>query len=119
RPAHRVADRAGLLRAGGRGVDVGDAEEQILRRAADTLDQLRRVAGEVTCEQLVYAARMPQRLVALGSDQRRGLPAFALAPQAVAAARAFLARRAVGARAGVQPRIGDVLVRLVVPAGEQ
>src|SRR5262245_34359357 len=90
RPADGVADGAGSFRARGGGVGVGDAEELGAWRAADPLDELRGVAGEMPLEQLVDAARMLQRLVARRADEPRRLTAAALAPQSVRAAAGFL-----------------------------
>ena len=71
RPADGIAEGGGALASGVRRDRLGDAQEDVLWRAADLLDQLRRVAREVALEDLEDAARVLERLVAW----RRGLRA--------------------------------------------
>ena len=62
----RVRGGGRLLGPGGRAVDVGHLEEQVLGKAADLLDHLRRVAGVVPAEVLEDTVRVPQGRVLLG-----------------------------------------------------
>src|SRR4029079_6668743 len=70
-PAHRVHDCGGAGAAGRGGPGLGDVEELLPRDAADLLDDLRRVAGEVPLEDLVDAARVLQRLLPGGAALRQ------------------------------------------------
>src|SRR5829696_4507268 len=117
-PTDSVAERSRPL---GRGVladGLGDLQERLPRRAADPLDHLRRVFGEVALEELKDAALVLEgrvgraRLVLV----RRRLPAGALADEA---ALTPADGGVVYGRALVAPARWVVLPTLLVPAGEQ
>ncbi|ABA52345.1 hypothetical protein BURPS1710b_A0731 [Burkholderia pseudomallei 1710b] len=65
RPAERVQHRAGAAGHGRRREHLAYLQELVLRRAADLLDHLRRVARVVLLEQVVHAARVRERFVDL------------------------------------------------------
>src|SRR5437773_4532180 len=65
RPADGVANGAGLLAPRGAGEDVGHFEEALLGNAAVLFDHLRRVAREVTLENMEDTSRMLQRRIAI------------------------------------------------------
>ena len=63
RPADGVADGAGALGARRAAERVGDAQERVRRHSAYVLHHLRRVAREVTREDLKDAARVLKRRI--------------------------------------------------------
>src|SRR5205823_4274695 len=65
RPGYRVRERAGAVAARVFEQHLGDLQELLLRRAADLLYHLRRVAAEVFLQELEHAARMLERRVRL------------------------------------------------------
>ena len=69
-PADRVAERGRALASRVLGDRLAYLAEQLRRDAADLLDHLGRVAGEVPLQHLEHAARMLQRLVALRLARR-------------------------------------------------
>ena len=75
RPADRVAERRRALAARVVAQRLGHLEELLARDAADLLDHLRRVAGEVALEDLEDAARVLQRRVLVGRLAVRELAA--------------------------------------------
>ena len=118
RPPDGVADRSRLV--GPRPIDVvtGDAREHVARRTADAFDELRRVTREVLLQQLVHAARMLERIVAIGADQAGRLPAACVTEQTVPARRR-LAALSGRLHALVQPGARVVLPLLLVPSGKE
>src|SRR5215218_3276416 len=79
RPANRVAERRGLLPPRVLGQCPCYLEESLLRGAADLLDHLGSVPGEMTLEYLEHAARVLQRHVGRARHTGMHLPALALA----------------------------------------
>ena len=65
RPAERVGDRADPLGVPRRSHDLADLEELVLRRPADPLDHVGRVAVHVLLQELEDAARVLERRVHL------------------------------------------------------
>src|SRR5262245_21998018 len=63
RPADRVADRAGLVRPRVGEQRIGDLSKSLGRRAANLLDQLRRVALIMAAQNLIDTALVSQRQV--------------------------------------------------------
>ena len=101
-PADAVHERGGPLPAGVLRDQPGDLGELLRRDAADFLDELRGVPGEVPLEHLEHAARMLQRRVGVGERLGRG----------AAGAVRLAARR--GPHSRVRP---DLLVRDPVQLG--
>src|SRR2546421_2410264 len=97
RPADRVTDGAGSLTPGVLRQDLGDLEEELLRRSANLLDHLRRVARVVPLEDLEDRPGMLQGFIARGAVLRR-----AGALHAVTAVGGSILFRFLG-RAGVGP----------------
>src|SRR5918997_1161545 len=117
-PADRVAQRRRLL---GRRVladGLGDRQERLSRGAADLLDHLRRVLGEVTLEHLKDATLVLERRVARARLTVVGvrMTAGALADEA---ALAPPNGGVVDGRALVAPARRVVASVLLVPAGEE
>src|SRR5215204_5331256 len=119
RPADRVAQRRGLLPSRVLGQGPGYLEESLLRGAADLLDHLGRVPGEVALEDLEHAARVLQRHVGRARHAGMHLPALALAGLANDASLAPPDGGVIDRVALVTPARGVVLFALLVPAGEQ
>src|SRR5918992_4467278 len=119
RPADRVAQRRGLLPPRVLGQGPCYLEESLLRGAADLLDHLGCVAGEVALEDLEHAARVLQRHVSRARHTGMHLPALALAGLANDASLAPPDGSVIDRVALVTPARGVVLFALLVPAGEQ
>src|SRR5215207_3182452 len=119
RPADRVAQRRGLLPSRVLGQGPGYLEESLLRGAADLLDHLGRVPGEVTLEYLEHAARVLQRHIGRARHTGRHLPALALAGLAHDASLAPPDGSVIDGVSLVTPARGVVLFAVFVPAGEQ
>src|SRR5918992_2919243 len=119
RPADRVAQRRGLLPPRVLGQGPCYLEESLLRGAADLLDHLGCVAGEVALEDLEHAARVLQRHVSRARHTGMHLPALALAGLANDASLAPPDGSVIDRVALVTPARGAVLFALLVPAGEQ
>src|SRR5438067_1083719 len=116
RPADRVAEGAGALAARVPAQLLGDADDQIGRDAADLADELRRVARIVPAQDLVDAARVLQRLVAL---YLRHALAADLAFRSAGNDLLVTGSRNRSVDPFVLPRGGVVLALLLVPAAEQ
>src|SRR5262249_6944831 len=71
-PADRVAEGGGALGARVVGDRLRDLEEALPRAAGDALDHLGRVAAIMALDDLKDAARMEERLVALGRELLSG-----------------------------------------------
>src|SRR5829696_1361869 len=117
RPAHRVAQRRGLLPSRVLGQGPGYLEESLLRGAADLLDHLGRVPGEVALEDLEHAARVLQRHV--GRARHAGMHLPALAGLANDASLAPPDGSVIDRVSLVTPARRIVLFALLVPSGEQ
>src|SRR5437867_9607556 len=119
RPSHRIANRAGLLRAGSRGKRLRRFEEDILRNAAIAFNHFRRVARKVPLQDLKYASRIFQRNVPLKISYFLGLaaPIFPVPASKVRMSRSFLA---VLARcAAIEPGRWVIFFILRVPPREK
>src|SRR5918993_3849744 len=118
-PADRVAERRGLLPPRVLGQDPGYLEESLLRGAADLLDHLRRVPGEVTLEDLEHAARVLERHIRRAWHTGGHLPALALAGLAHDASLAPPDRGVIYGVSLVTPARRIVQFAIFVPTGEQ
>src|SRR5215208_7412502 len=117
-PTDGVAEGGRLLSPRVLADSLGHFQERLFGGAADLLDHLRRVFGEVPLEDLEDATLVLERRVGRARllPVRRGLPTHALADQA------FLTPPDGGVvygRALVAPARRVVLPALLVPAGEQ
>src|SRR5918994_1614888 len=119
RPADRVAERRGLLPPRILGQGPGYLEESLLRGAADLLDHLGRVPGEVALEDLEHAARVLQRHVGRPRHTGMHLPALSLTGLAHYASLAPPDGGVIDRVSLVTPARRVVLFALLVPAGEQ
>src|SRR5215210_4324353 len=119
RPADRVAERRGLLPPGVLGQGPGYLEESLLRGAADLLDHLGRVPGEVAPQDLEHAAWVLQRHVGRARHTGMHLPTLALAGLAHDASLAPPDGGVIDRVSLVAPARRVVLSALLVPAGEQ
>src|SRR5918997_2289551 len=119
RPADRVAQRRGLLPSRVLGQGPGYLEESLLRGAADLLDHLGRVPGEVTLEDLEHAARVLERHICRARHTGGHLPALALAGLAHDASLAPPDGGVIYGVSLVTPARRIVEFAVFVPAGEQ
>src|SRR5215203_2368368 len=117
-PTDGVAEGGRLLSPRVLADSLGHFQERLFGGAADLLDHLRRVFGEVPLEDLEDATLVLERRVGRARllPVRRGLPTHALADQASLAPPDG---GVVYGRALVAPARGVVLPALPVPAGEK
>src|ERR687897_3646262 len=119
RPADRVAQRRGLLPSRVLGQGPGYLEESLLRGAADLLDHLGRVPGEVALEDLEHAARVLQRHVGRPRHTGMHLPALSLTGLAHYASLAPPDGGVIDRVSLVTPARRVVQFAIFVPTGEQ
>src|SRR5215208_4716342 len=119
RPTDRVAQRRGLLPPRVLGQGSGYLEESLLRGAADLLDHLGRIPGEVALEDLEHAARVLQRHVGRARHTGMHLPTLALAGLAHDASLAPPDGGVIDGVSLVTPARRIVQFAIFVPTGEQ
>ena len=120
RPAHRVADCAGLLWAGSRSERFRGLQENLFGDTAVALHHLWCVTGEVALQNLEHAAGMFERRISFELARVLSLSAAVLAMPASDIGMARLLASSLLARSAlIQPRLRAVLPLVSVPTGEQ
>ncbi len=118
-PADGVDERGGPLPARVPGPGSADRQELLLRHAADRLDLLGGVAGEVPLEELVDAVRVLEGLVPVGVGVDAGAVRLVLLRAGGLPLHRRIVPGAVLLTAGVLPAVRCVGAGLGVEAGEQ